>query len=158
MQKASKLLSCPDDAQTMKAALEYEKRAVQRIVDLTERINETSEQGDFRLSDVSENRLPLIQHHAHTGLTALALAKAIEHAISCGRLAQSPSTFSLDPTDSQIPTPEVMASIKPLLTCLSTLHQTISGACAARPALNDLLQCYGDIILDCWDEHMTKMW
>ncbi|KIV80864.1 hypothetical protein PV11_08339 [Exophiala sideris] len=154
MRMASRVLGTPSDAQTAKLATNYEARALRRIVAISERINEVSAHGDVRLSDVSEDRLPLISHHANTGLTALVLSTAIEHTISGAQLADLHSY--LEPTTPPILTSNVMASIKTLLAGLSTLHRTISGESAARPALRNLLRRYGDIIMDCWDENSTE--
>ncbi|KAK4942857.1 hypothetical protein LTR10_017433 [Elasticomyces elasticus] len=151
---ASKVLETPSDAQTAKLTINYEAAALRRIVAISERISEASAHGDVRLSDASEDKLPLISHHANTGLTALGLSTAIEHAISGAWLAELPSY--LEPTTPPILTSNVMASIKTLLAGLSTLHRTISGECAARPALRNLLRRYGDIIMDCWDENSTE--
>lgn len=152
MRMASRVLATPSHAQTANLAVDYEERAVGRIVAITERINDASAHGDVRLSDASEDKLPLMSHHANTGLTALALSSAIEHAITGTWLAEKPSTDYLEPTNPPALTSKAMESIKTLLAGLSTLHRTISGECVARPALRNLLRRYGDIIMDCWDE------
>lgn len=80
----------------------------------------------------------------------MALTKAIEHTLdlNLNDIAEdqelSGSATFLDDSMSW------MGSIKPLLTCLVTLETTVSGLHTARPALDDLMRHYGDILMNCW--------
>lgn len=139
----------------LKRAMNYEKGAVIQFASIAKAINDASASGDFQLTEISENKLPLISHHANTGLVVLALEKAIEHTISYAMSLKKPSTLE-DPEDaaraSPLPLlPEAwMVSIRHLFVCLSTLDRTVSGQCLARPALQNLVYKHSDIILDCW--------
>jgi hypothetical protein len=129
----------------------YERRALQGIVSISKKINEVSADDAFKFSDVFEDNVPLILHHANTGLTVMALVKGIEHAISSFGIG---NTAALDGGDAfaAILTSGLKDSLHPLLICLSTLQQTVSGECIARPALQDLLFRHGDILLECWNQ------
>lgn len=82
----------------------------------------------------------------------MALTKGIEHTIdlNINGSADGPewsglTTFLNDSMDWK-------ESTKPLLTCLVTLETTVSGVHTARPALEDLMRHYGDILMDCWSQ------
>lgn len=130
-------------------AIKYEQKAIHRFVAVSKRMNEVSHDEDFELSDTSDNKLPLILHHATTGLTAMALVKSVEHAITSASPRGEPSQST------EILSSELRISLSPILLCLSTLTQSVSGECMARPALQDLLRRYGDILLDCWNQDMA---
>jgi hypothetical protein len=139
----------------LERARNYERGAVIQFASIATAINDASASGDFQLTEVSENKLPLISHHANTGLVVLALEKAIEHTISYAMSLTKSSTLEdagNAARTSPLPLlPEAwMESIRHLFVCLSTLDRTISGQCLARPALQELIYKYSDVILDCW--------
>lgn len=139
----------------LERARNYERDAVIQFASIAKAINDASASGDFQLTEVSENKLPLISHHANTGLVVLALEKAIEHTISYAMSLTKSSTSEgaeeAARTSSLPLLPEAwMESTRHLFVCLSTLDRTVSGQCLARPALQELIYKYSDVILDCW--------
>lgn len=80
----------------------------------------------------------------------MALAKAMEHTIDLNMTRRMDDTTMFDQSTSLDAPTEWIESVKPLLICLITLKSTISGAYAAGPALQKLMQQYGDILMDCW--------
>lgn len=80
-------------------------------------------------------KLPFMAHHANTTLLALALTTAIEHTIDM--LLAGELQADVD-------------RLKPSLWCLLSLEHSPSGRSSVRPALDRLIQRYGDIILECW--------
>lgn len=144
-----------EDMRTLEITARYRQQAISRLVAIAKCINEASTDVDFQHSDGLENKVPLILHHANTGLTVSALVKAVDHAvgsITTMKLASSDLgnrlTAPSQPSDPSI-------TLGPLLSCLSSISQTVAGQCTAAPALQDLLQRHGDILLDCWNPDMT---
>jgi hypothetical protein len=138
-------------AQLADTAASYERRAVQGIVSISKKINEVSADDAFKFSDVFEDNVPLILHHANTGLTVMALVKGIEHAISSSGI-ENAAALDAGGGFATVLNSDLKDSLHPLLICLSTLQQTVSGECIARPALQDLLFRHGDILLECWNQ------
>ncbi|KAK4949767.1 hypothetical protein LTR10_011609 [Elasticomyces elasticus] len=134
-------------------ARKLQKSAVRSVLATAQRIVNVSATGEFKLLNSIQLQLQFICHHANTSLVVLALTKAIEHTIDLNlndsaedRERFEPATFDDDPTS-------WMGSMKPLLTCLVNLETTVSGLHTARPALNDLMRHYGDILMDCWSHN-----
>lgn len=80
----------------------------------------------------------------------MALAKAMEHTIDLNMTREIDDTTMSDQSTTLDAPTEWIGSVKPLLICLINLKSTISGTYAAEPALQKLMQQYGDILMDCW--------
>lgn len=130
-----------------------QKDSVTSFLITAQRIVDVSAMGEFKLINSVQAKLNLISHHANTSLVVLALVKGIEHTIDLNiNVPNGPGDEVGSGFD-----PNWVASIKPLLSCLLTLDSTVSGAYTARPALQTLMQQYGDILMDCWshDDHVN---
>jgi hypothetical protein len=138
---AASILSVENAESTIKKAQGFQRSAVRSSSATAQRIVNVSSTGEFKLMNSVQSRLQFVSHHANTSLVVMALVKAIEHTIDLN--------LSSDTTE-EFPSTDWIASIKPLLTCLLTLESTVSGACTARPALQELMQRYADILMDCW--------
>ena len=149
---AAAILPMDDKCSILERAQVYQTLAVQSATAIARRIVDVSTTGQFKLLNSTQARLQFICHHANTSLVVLCLVKAIEHSID---LNVSPHfedmntntcnvSASLDSADAW------MDGVKPILTCLLTVQTTISGSYTARPALQQLMQQYGDILMDCW--------
>jgi hypothetical protein len=126
-----------------------QEAAVASVLAIARRIVDVSANGEFKLINSVQAKLQFVSHHANTALVVMALVKAVEHTIdhNLSRQAGSNRKFPTSTTNAQS---SWVSSIKPLLTCLVALDSTISGAFTARPALQGLMQQYGDILMDCW--------
>ena len=131
-------------------ALLLQKSAVRAFFTTAKRIVDVSALGEFKLINSVQAKLQFISHHANTSLVVLALAKAIEHTIDLNLSTSLESPAPVSSLYGPLPSGDWVASIKPLLTCLLTVDSTVSGAFTARPALQRLMQQYGDILMDCW--------
>ena len=80
-------------------------------------------------------KLPFMAHHANTTFITIALTTAIEHTIDMVLAGDFESEKNW---------------LKPSLDCLLSLEHSASGRSSVRPALDRLVQRYGDIILECW--------
>ncbi|OAP60575.1 hypothetical protein AYL99_05577 [Fonsecaea erecta] len=155
LHRSSIMLPLAERQPLLDRALSYQREAVTSLLTIAQRIVDVSAMGEFRLINSVQAKMHFISHHANTVLVVLALSKAIEHTIdlyvSTGQQGDLASTTFSD----MEPDSEWVASMKPLLTCLLTLDSTVSGAITARPALQKLMQQYGDILMDCWSHEDT---
>ena len=152
LHQAAGILPAMEQQAMIEKAQSYQQSAVTSLLVVAQRIADVSALGKFRLINSVQAKLHFISHHANTALVVLALSKAIEHTIdvhvsSAGQNDLRTGTFPDAAANS-----DWIASMKPLLTCLLTLDSTVSGAITARPALQNLMQQYGDILMDCWSQ------
>lgn len=148
IRNASRVVKSDIISQRLATATSYQDKAVAALITISKRMSNPSMSEDVRLSDSSEQRMRLISHHANHSLTVLALTKAIEYVIhqSMSRTSKS----HLHRMDS-LPPLGLAAKVRPLLSCLIDLQQTVSGGLVAGPAVQGLCSQYGDVLLDCWD-------
>lgn len=126
-----------------------QEAAVTSVLAIARRIVDVSANGEFKLINSIQAKLQFVSHHANTALVVMALVKAVEHTIDLNLSRQAGTSRPLVTSTTSAQSGWV-SSIKPLLTCLVALDSTISGAFTARPALQGLMQQYGDILMDCW--------
>ena len=145
LHSAAEILPPEERPSILAKARELQRSAVQSVLAIAQRIVNVSATGEFNLLNSIQLQLQFICHHANTSLVVMALTKAIEHTIdlNVNGCAGDRDWFVQDSSD-------WMGSVKPLLTCLVTLESTVSGLHTARPALDDLMRHYGDILMDCW--------
>ena len=153
--RAADLLPAVERQLLLDKARFYQRTAVTSLSTIAQRIVDVSALGEFKLMNSVQAKMQFICHHANTSLVALALSKAIEHAIDSHVSAAGPTDGSFNEfnelSDEAVGT-DWIASMKPLLACLLTLDSTVSGAFTARPALQRLMQKYGDILMDSWSQ------
>lgn len=143
----------PEEADsTREKAQIFQRAAVQSSLAVAQRIVNVSATGEFKLMNSDQTRLQFVAHHANTSLVVMALVKAIEHTIDLNLSSDVAEDMCADSQsrEEETSSSDWVASIKPLLTCLLILESTVSGACTARPALQQLMQRYPDILMDCW--------
>lgn len=157
VEQASKKLDSMDCIELTNAAYKYRQKAIRACAGIVRLINEASRGGGFRITELSESEVPFISHHANTGITVMALQKTIEHTIYASMPAKSGSSAYGAPQPVAFLPEEARESLQPLLAGLSTLLQSISGQCTARPALEELMQRHGDILLDCWNQDLLYL-
>lgn len=125
------------------SARAYKQSATAAIIAVCQLIMQlAADQDVMLLVDGTDLKLPFVAYHANTEVVARALKTAIEHIIDLNVGANAIVQTGMDP--------DWISTLKPVLWCLLSLEQTNSGRCTARPALQDLLNRYGDILMDCW--------
>ncbi|OAL21175.1 hypothetical protein AYO22_08138 [Fonsecaea multimorphosa] len=150
LHRASSILPVAERQPLLDKALSYQRGAVTSLLTIAQRIVDVSAMGEFRLINSVQAKMHFISHHANTVLVVLALSKAIEHTIDLYVSTAQQGDLTSTTFPDMEPDSEWIANMKPLLTCLLTLDSTVSGAITARPALQRLMQQYGDILMDCW--------
>ncbi|KIW13291.1 hypothetical protein PV08_08479 [Exophiala spinifera] len=154
---ATDVLPADETCSILEQAQALQASAVQSAAATARRIADISATGQFRLLNSTQARLQFVCHHANTSLVVLSLVKAIEHTIDLNVSPQCEDMSTYNLSSSLDSTRVWIDDIKPLLTCLLTVASTISGSYTARPALQQLMQQYGDILMDCWShEEATK--
>ena len=123
-----------------------QRSAVTALLATAKRVVDVSTMRAFEATNSIQGKLQFFSHHANTSLVVVALAKAIEHTID---LNMTPYPEDLSASFPHGPT-DWVSSIQPLLTCLLTLGSTVSGKFTVTPALQKLMQQYGDILMECW--------
>ena len=150
LHQASNVVSPLERQPLLDKAQFYQRDAVTSLQTIAQRIVDVSALGEFKLINSVQAKMHFISHHANTALVVLALSKAIEHTIDLHISDTAQHDLYLGPFSKASINSDWVASMKPLLTCLLTLDSTVSGAITARPALQKLMQQYGDILMDCW--------
>lgn len=150
-------LLAPDVGQTLLSKADaLQEDAVTFALAIARRIVDVSANGTFKLINSIQAKLQFVSHHANTALVVKALVTGIEHTIDFNLSKQPHNTQTRISGSSTYPQSNWVASIKPLLTCLVALESTVSGAFTARPALQNLMRQYGDILMDCWSSEDSR--
>ncbi|KAI1630189.1 hypothetical protein EDD37DRAFT_85808 [Exophiala viscosa] len=150
LHSAAEILPPEERPSILARAGKLQRSAVQSVLAIAQRIVNVSAAGEFKLLNSIQLQLHFICHHANTSLVVMALTKAIEHTIDVNMNGFAEDQDWSGPTTLPQYSTDWMGSVKPLLTCLVTLESTVSGLHTARPALDDLMRHYGDILMDCW--------
>lgn len=120
-----------------RSAYECRSKAVTLHAKIMKAITDDADDAGLPVLEGTNFKLPFMAHHANTTLLTLALTTAIEHTIDMALVGD----FEADGD-----------WLKPSLCCLLSLENSTSGRSSVRPALDRLIQRYGDIILECWSE------
>lgn len=152
LHQASSVLPVAEGQPMLEKAQSYQQDAVTSLLAIAQRIVDVSALGEFQLMNSVQAKMHFISHHANTALVVLALSKAIEHTIDLHVSSTEQGPWSFTALSGPATNSDWLSSMKPLLTCLLTLDSTVSGAITARPALQRLMQQYGDILMDCWSQ------
>ncbi len=156
LHQAAAMLPAIEQQAILKKAQSYQQAAVNSLLVVAQRIVDVSALGKFRLINSVQAKMHFISHHANTTLVVLALQKAVEHTIDIHVSSAGQNDLCSGAFPDAAANSDWIANMKPLLTCLLTLDSTVSGAITARPALQNLMQQYGDILMDCWSQEDSE--